>query len=114
MVPGRDGRGLPQAPLLGAAEARPAAQRVLPRALLGLVPGGSGRPRPRRADGAGRPVHVGQRLSAPRGHLAPLRGGDRAHHGAPLGLRARRRARAERGALLRPRGAAGAAVRSPA
>ena len=45
----RDGRGLPEASLLGAPEAPAAAQRVLPSARLRVVPGGSGRARPRRA-----------------------------------------------------------------
>src|SRR5439155_7673442 len=105
VVSRRHGRGVPQASLLGAAEAVAPAQRVLPRALLGLVPGGSRGPRAGRADGPRRSFHVGQRLPASRGYVATFRRGHRAHHGPSLGDGAGERARPERGALLRLRGA---------
>ena len=77
----RHGRGLPQAPLLGAAEAQAAAERVLPRARLRVVPGGPGGPRAGRAHAPRRQLHVGQRLPASRGHLAALGRGHRADDG---------------------------------
>src|SRR5205085_5822383 len=39
VAPRRDGRGVPEASLLGAAEAREAAERILPPARLRVVPG---------------------------------------------------------------------------
>ena len=45
--------------------------------------------------GLDRQFHVGERLSAPRRHLAAFGGGDRAHDGAALGRRARQGAGAE-------------------
>ena len=94
-------------------EARAAAERVLPRALLGLVPGRSGRSRAGRAHGPGGPFHVGQRLSPSRGHVAAFGRGHRAHDGPPVRARAGQRARPERGALLRLRGAGGPRSREP-
>src|SRR5206468_8073235 len=70
--------------LLGAAQAQASAERLLSHARLLLLPGGSRRPRPRREPRARRQFHVGQRLSAPRRHLAALGRGDRTHHGATL------------------------------
>ena len=86
------------------------AERLLPRARLLLLPGGQGRPRSRREPRPRRQLHVGQRLPAPRGHLAAFGGGDRAHDGPALGRRARQDPRPELRPLPRDRGA-GDAIR---
>ena len=56
----RDGRGVPEASFLGAAEARSAAERVLPLPWLRVVPGRSSRARAGRAPRPERLSHVGQ------------------------------------------------------
>ena len=81
-----DGRGIPQAPHVGAAEVGAAAQRVLPPPGLRQLPGGQRRSRSRPRARPRRQLPVGQRLPPPRGFVAVLRPGDRAHDG-----RARRR-----------------------
>ena len=90
----RDGRGLQEASLLGAAQAQAPAERLLPPARLLLLPGGQGGPRSRREPQPRRQLHVGQRLPAPRGHLAAFGRGDRAHDGPALRRRARQDPRA--------------------
>ena len=60
VAPRRHGRGLPQAPHVGAAAAQEAAERVLPRTRVRVIPGGPGRTGPGRADGPRRLLHVGR------------------------------------------------------